>query len=81
MPEGTLSAKHRRTALETLSRDRLAEITSKFDLTVEDKRAQAAHIDAIIKARSVHRTLELPLRFGSRAPPPLVPRPIVYIIM
>jgi adenine-specific DNA-methyltransferase len=53
MPEGTLSAKARRAALEVLSRDRLAEITSEFDLDVEDKRAQAAHIDAIIKARSL----------------------------
>ena len=38
MPEGTLPAKQRRSALEVLSRDRLAELTSAYDLSVEDRR-------------------------------------------
>ncbi len=53
MLEGALPSKTRRAALDVLSRDRLAAITTKFDLTVEDRRAQAAHVDAIVKARSL----------------------------
>ncbi len=53
MPEAALPAKTRRAALEVLSRDRLAAISAKFDLTVEDRRAQAAHVDAIVRARSL----------------------------
>ena len=53
MTDQALPAKIRRLALETLSRDRLGEITSKFDLQVEDRRAQAAHVDAIVRARSL----------------------------
>ncbi len=53
MPDVTLPAKVRRAALEALSRDRLGEITARFDLTVQDRRAVAAHIDAIIRARSL----------------------------
>lgn len=53
MSEGTLPPKLRRTALEALSRDRLASITEKFNLDVADRRQQAAHIDAIVRSRSV----------------------------
>ena len=53
MPEAALPAKTRRAALEVLSRDRLAAMSAKFDLTVEDRRAQAAHVDAIVRARSL----------------------------
>src|SRR5713101_7179224 len=49
----TLTPKQRRAALEVLSRDRLAEITTKFELAVEDRRAQAAHVDSIISARKL----------------------------
>jgi type I restriction enzyme M protein len=48
-----LPAKTRRTALEALGRDRLAAITDKFNLVVEDRRALAAHVDAIVRARSI----------------------------
>jgi adenine-specific DNA-methyltransferase len=53
MPGGTLPLKLRRAALEVLSRDRLASITDKHNLAVKDRRAQAAHIDAIVRARSL----------------------------
>ena len=53
MPEVTLPAKMRRAALEALSRDRLGEITTRFDLAVQDRRAVAAHIEAIVRARSL----------------------------
>lgn len=48
-----LSAKLRRKALEVLSRDALAAVVANLDVTVEDRRAQAAHVDAIVKAGSV----------------------------
>jgi type I restriction enzyme M protein len=48
-----LPKKLRRKALEALSRDTLAAITGKLDLTVEDRRAQAAHVEAILKAKAV----------------------------
>jgi adenine-specific DNA-methyltransferase len=51
MPD--LTPKQRRAALEVLSRDRLAEITTRLDLAVEDRRAQAAHVNSIINARNV----------------------------
>jgi len=53
MPEGTLPAKTRRAALEVLSRDRLADITAKLELPVEDRRAKEAHVDAIVRAEGV----------------------------
>ncbi|HTP24541.1 MAG TPA: N-6 DNA methylase [Anaeromyxobacteraceae bacterium] len=53
MPDGTLPAKLRRTALEVLTRDRLAELTSAYDVSVEDRRSLVAHVDAIVRARSV----------------------------
>ncbi len=48
-----LPASARRAALEVLSRDRLAEITAQYDLDVDDRRAVASHIDAVIRARSL----------------------------
>jgi adenine-specific DNA-methyltransferase len=53
MSEGTVPPRLRRAALEVLTRDRLASITEKYNLTVEDRRAQAAHIDAIVRSRSL----------------------------
>src|SRR6266536_858237 len=53
MPQGTLPPKLHRAALEALSRDRLGAITDKFNLAVEDRRAHAAHVDAIVRARSL----------------------------
>lgn len=49
----TIPATARRSALGVLNRDRLAEITAQYDLNVEDRRAVASHIDAIIRARSL----------------------------
>jgi len=46
-----LSPRLRRKALEGLSRDALAAITGKLDLPVEDRRAQTAHFEAILKAK------------------------------
>jgi type I restriction enzyme M protein len=54
MSDGSLPAKLRRAALEALSRDRLAEITSLYDLSVADRRAHSAHVDAILHSRSVN---------------------------
>src|SRR6267378_3420106 len=51
MPD--LLPKTSRAALEVLPRDRLAAIADRFNLTVEDRRSHAAHVDAIIRARSV----------------------------
>src|SRR3990172_1106558 len=48
-----LSPKKRRAALEALSRDRLAGVTGAFNLAVEDRRSVAAHVDAIVRSRSV----------------------------
>jgi len=45
------SPKLRRKALEALSRDAVAAVTGKLDLVVEDRRAQAAHVEAILKAK------------------------------
>jgi type I restriction enzyme M protein len=47
------STKFRRRVLETLSRDTMAAITTKLDLAVADRRAQGAHVDAILKAKTV----------------------------
>ncbi len=47
-----LPVKSRRAALETLSRDRLAEITARYELHVEDRRTADSHVAAIAKARS-----------------------------
>jgi adenine-specific DNA-methyltransferase len=48
-----LPAKTHRTALEALSRDALASLTTRLNLAVEDRRAQASHVDAIMRSRSV----------------------------
>jgi len=48
-----LSAKQRRSALDALSRDVLAELTEAFELEVEDRRVKQGHVDAIIKSRSL----------------------------
>lgn len=48
-----LSAKERRGALEALSRDRLAEISERYELDVGDRRVVANHVDAIVRARRV----------------------------
>jgi type I restriction enzyme M protein len=53
MTDGILPPRQRRAALETLSRDRLADLTVQFGLAVEDRRAQAAHVDALVRARSL----------------------------
>ncbi len=49
MPD--LSPKLRRKALEALSRDALAVVSTKLDLVVEDRRAQVAHVEAILEAK------------------------------
>lgn len=51
MPD--LPPKTRRTALEVVSRNHLDAITKGLNLTVEDRRSHAAHVDAIVRARSV----------------------------
>jgi hypothetical protein len=52
--ETRLSPKDRRVALAQLSRDRLAELTSRFELEVADRRSTDAHIDAIVRKRSLN---------------------------
>ncbi|MDB4944541.1 MAG: Methyltransferase domain [Labilithrix sp.] len=56
-----LSPKDRRVVLEQLSRDRLGELTTRFELDVTDRRSTDAHIDAIVRKRSLdfRRVLEL----------------------
>jgi len=48
-----LSPKTRRAALGVVSRNHLAAITDGLNLAVEDRRSHAAHVDAIVRARSV----------------------------
>jgi type I restriction enzyme M protein len=48
-----LSARKRRSALEALSRERLARITGHYDLAVADRRSAASHVDAIVRAKRV----------------------------
>lgn len=48
-----LPPKVRRAALEALGRDTLASLTTKFDLAVQDRRAAAAHVDALMRSRTV----------------------------
>ncbi len=47
-----VSTKTRRTALEQLSRDRLAELTTAHGLAVADRRSTAAHVEALLQAKS-----------------------------
>ncbi len=58
MPD--LPAKVRRAALEALGRDSLANITAKFNVAVQDRRAAAAHVDALMRSR----TVEFPALLG-----------------
>ena len=53
MAKNNLSPRVRRAALETLSRATLADIASKLDLSVKDRRSPASHVDAIVRSRSV----------------------------
>lgn len=55
-----LSPKDRRAVLEQLSRDRLGELTTRFELDVADRRSIDGHIDAIVRKRSLdfRRVLE-----------------------
>jgi type I restriction enzyme M protein len=48
-----LSARQRRSALEALSRERLARITTQYDLAVTDRRSAASHVDAILRAKRI----------------------------
>ena len=47
-----LPAKVRRAALEALGRDSLANLTAKLNLAVQDRRAAAAHVDALMRTRT-----------------------------
>ena len=51
MPD--LPAKARRAALEALDRDTLASLTRTFDLAVQDRRGASAHVDALMRSRTV----------------------------
>src|SRR5919106_3710826 len=48
-----LSPKHRRSALEQLSRDRLNALSDHFALDVGDRRIAENHVNAIVRSRSV----------------------------
>ena len=48
-----LSSRQRRMALGVLPRERLAQITTLYDLGVADRRVVAQHVDAIVRARRV----------------------------
>jgi type I restriction enzyme M protein len=48
-----LSARQRRSALEALSRERLARLTAQLDLEVADRRSAAGHVNAIVRAKRV----------------------------
>jgi len=51
--EVRLSPKDRRVILAQLSRDRLGELTTRLELEVADRRSTDAHIDAIVRKRSL----------------------------
>ena len=53
MPLKGLSPKERRTVLKPLFRDRLGELTTHFGLEVADRRSTDAHVDAILRKRSL----------------------------
>ncbi len=59
-----LSPKERRLVLAQLSRDRLGELTARFELDVADRRSIDAHVDAIVRKRSLdfRRVLDVLLR-------------------
>jgi hypothetical protein len=48
-----LSPKSRRAILQELSRERLAELTAHFELEVADRRTSDAHVNAIVRKRSL----------------------------
>ena len=51
MPEPTeLSARQRRSALEALSRERLARITGDYDIEVADRRSALPHVPARVQS-------------------------------
>jgi SAM-dependent methyltransferase len=52
--ENRLSPRERRVVLAQLSRDRLAELTTRFELEVADRRSTDAHIDAIVRKRTLN---------------------------
>ncbi len=49
----TILATARRSALEVVSRDRLAEIPAQHNLNVEDRRTVAFHVDQMVRFRSL----------------------------
>ena len=51
--EVRLTPKERRAILAQLSRDRLGELTTRFELEVADRRSVEAHVDAIVRKRSL----------------------------
>ena len=51
--ESRLSPKDRRSVLEQLPRGRLAELTQRFELDVDDRRSTDSHVDAIVRKRSL----------------------------
>jgi hypothetical protein len=61
MPEVRLSPRDRRIVLQQLHRDRLGELTTSLELEVADRRSTDAHIDAIVRKRSLdfRRVLEV----------------------
>jgi adenine-specific DNA-methyltransferase len=48
-----ISARNKRLALQQLGRDRLAELTTRFEVEVADRRAGEAHVDALIGSRKL----------------------------
>ncbi len=47
------SPKIRRTALNTLNRDRLSSLTETYGLEVEDRRVVEQHVEALMRSKSV----------------------------
>lgn len=48
-----LPAKTRRAALEALGRNALAKLTDRFEVAVPNRRSAAAHVDALMRSRTV----------------------------
>ena len=51
--DARLTPKDRRTILEQLTRDRLAELSARLEVDVEDRRSTESHVDALIRKRSL----------------------------
>jgi type I restriction-modification system DNA methylase subunit len=49
----SLTPRDRRRVLEQLTRERLSELTTRFELDVHDRRSTDSHIDAIVRKRSL----------------------------